>query len=53
MSFLGELELCIYIYITQFSGDTNVLDDKIDSVEKKTDISGLASLNDYLKNFNI
>ena len=38
---------------TKFSADTNALDDKIDSVEKKIpDISGLAtktSLNDYLK----
>ena len=38
---------------TNFSADTNALDDKIDGVEKKQpDISGLAtktSLNDYLK----
>ena len=37
---------------TKFSADINTLDDKIDGVEKKTDISGLAiktSLNDYLK----
>ena len=36
----------------KFSADTNSLDDKIDGVEKKPDISGLAtknSLNDYLK----
>ena len=37
---------------TKFSADTNASDDKIDSVEKKTDISGLAtktSLNAYLQ----
>ena len=37
---------------TKFSADTNALDDKIDGVEKKTDISGLAiktSLNSYLQ----
>ena len=37
---------------TKFSADTNALDDKIDSVEKKTDIRGLAaktSLNSYLQ----
>ena len=41
-----------FVTRTKFSADTNALDDKIDGVEKKTDISGLAtktSLNDYLK----
>ena len=36
----------------KFSADTNALDDKIDGLEKKTDISGLAtktSLNSYLQ----
>ena len=41
-----------FVTRTKFSADTNALDDKIDGVEKKTDISELAtktSLNDYLK----
>ena len=41
-----------FVTRTKFSADTNALDDKIDGVEKKTDISGLAtktSLNDYLQ----
>ena len=41
-----------FVNKTKFSADINTLDDKIDGVEKKTDISGLAtktSLNDYLK----
>ena len=41
-----------FVTRTKFSADTNALDDKIDDVEKKTDISGLAtktSLNSYLK----
>ena len=41
-----------FVARTKFSADTNALDDKIDSAEKKTDISGLAtktSLNDYLQ----
>ena len=42
-----------FVTRTKFSADTNVLDDKIDGVEKKIpDISGLAtktSLNDYLQ----
>ena len=41
-----------FVTRTKFSADTNALDDKIDGVEKKTDISGLAtktSLNCYLQ----
>ena len=41
-----------FVTRTKFSADTNALDDKIDGVEKKTDISGLAtktSINDYLQ----
>ena len=42
-----------FVTRTKFSADTNILDDKIDGVEKKIpDIRGLAtktSLNDYLK----
>ena len=41
-----------FVTRTKFSADTNALDDKIDVVEKKTYISGLAtktSLNDYLQ----
>ena len=41
-----------FVTRTKFSADTNALDDKIDGVEKKTDISGLAtetSLNSYLQ----
>ena len=41
-----------FVTRTTFSADTNALDDKIDGVEKKTDISGLAtkaSLNSYLQ----
>ena len=41
-----------FVTRTKFSADNNALDDKIDGVEKKPDISGLAtktSLNDYLK----
>ena len=32
-----------FVTRTKFSADTNTLDDKIDGVEKKTDISGLAT----------
>ena len=41
-----------FVTRTKFSADTNALDDKIDCVEKKTDISGLAtktSLTSYLQ----
>ena len=41
-----------FVIRTKFSADTNALDHKIDGVEKKTDIIGLAtktSLNDYLQ----
>ena len=41
-----------FVTRTKFSADTNALDDKIDGVEKKTYISGLAtktSLNSYLQ----
>ena len=41
-----------FVTRTKFSADTNALDDKINGVEKKTDISGLAtktSLNSYLQ----
>ena len=41
-----------FVTRTKFSADTNALDDKVDGVEKKPDISGLAtktSLNDYLQ----
>ena len=41
-----------FVTRTTFSADTNALDDKIDGVEKKPDISGLAtktSLNSYLQ----
>ena len=41
-----------FVLKTKFSADINTLDDKTDGVEKKTDISGLAtktSLNDYLQ----
>ena len=46
------IDINSFVTRTKFSADTNALDDKIDGVEKKTDISGLAtktSLNSYLK----
>ena len=49
---LKAIDTNSFVTRTKFSADTNTLDDKIDGVEKKTDISGLAtktSLNDYLK----
>ena len=51
---LKAIDTNSFVTRTKFSVDTNVLDDKIDGVEKKkkTDISGLAtktSLNDYLQ----
>ena len=50
---LKAIDTNSFVTRTKFSADTNVLDDKIDGVEKKIpDISGLAtktSLNDYLK----
>ena len=49
---LKAIDTNSFVTRTKFSTDTNALDDKIDGVEKKKDISGLAtktSLNDYLK----
>ena len=50
---LKAIDTNSFVTRTKFSADTNVLDDKIDGVEKKIpDISGLAtktSLNDYLQ----
>ena len=49
---LKAIDTNSFVTRTKFSGDTNALDDKIDGVEKKTDISGLAtktSLNSYLQ----
>ena len=49
---LKAIDTNSFVTRTKFSADTNALDDKIDGVEKKTDISGLAtktSLNDYLQ----
>ena len=49
---LKAIDTNSFVTRTKFSADTNALDDKIDGIEKKKDISGLAtktSLNDYLK----
>ena len=49
---LKAIDTNSFVTRTKFSADTNALDDKIDGVEKKKDISGLAtkiSLNDYLQ----
>ena len=50
---LKAIDANSFVNKTKFSGDINILDDKIDGVEKKNpDISGLAtktSLNNYLK----
>ena len=49
---LKAIDTNSFVTRTKFSADTNALDDKIDGVGKKTDISGLAtkaSLNSYLK----
>ena len=49
---LKAIDTDSFVTRTKFSADTNALDDKIDGVEKKTDISGLAtktSLNSYLQ----
>ena len=50
---LKAIDTNSFVNKTKFSADINILDDKIDGVEKKMpDISGLAtktSLNDYLK----
>ena len=49
---LKAIDTNSFVTRTKFSADTNALDDKVDGVEKKTDISGLAtktSLNDYLE----
>ena len=49
---LKAIDTNSFVTRTKFSADTNALDDKIDGVEKKPDVSGLAtktSLNDYAK----
>ena len=49
---LKAIDTNSFVTRTKFSADTNALDDKIDGVEKKYLISGLAtktSLNDYLQ----
>ena len=49
---LKAVDTSNFVTRTKFSTDTNALDDKIDGVEKKTDISGLAtktSFNSYLQ----
>ena len=49
---LKAIDTNSFVTRTTFSADTNALDDKIDGVEKKTDISGLAtktSLTSYLQ----
>ena len=49
---LKAIDTNSFVTRTKFSADANALDDKIDGIEKKTDISGLAtktSLNDYLQ----
>ena len=49
---LKAIDTNSFVTRTKFSADTTALDDKIDGVEKKTDISGLAtktSLNSYLQ----
>ena len=40
---LKAIDTNSFVTRTKFSADTNALDDKIDGVEKKTDISGLAT----------
>ena len=49
---LKAIDTNSFVTRIKFSADANALDDKIDGVEKKTDISGLAtktSLNSYLQ----
>ena len=49
---LKAIDTNSFVNKTKFSADINTLDDKIYGVEKKTDVSGLAtktSLNDYLQ----
>ena len=49
---LKAVDTSNFVLKTKFAADINTLDDKIDSVERKTDISGLAtkpSLNAYLQ----
>ena len=49
---LKAIDTNSFVTRTKFSADTNALDDKIDGVEKKPDIRGLAtktSLNSYLQ----
>ena len=49
---LKAIDTNSFVTRTKFSADTNALDDKIDRVKKKSDISGLAtktSLNSYLQ----
>ena len=45
---LKAIDTNSFVTRTKFSADTNALDDKIDGVKKKTDVSGLAT-----KTFNI
>ena len=52
ITILKAVDTSNFVLKTKFSADINTLDDKIDGVEKKTDISGLAtktSLNAYLQ----
>ena len=49
---LKAVDTSNFVTRTKFSADTNALDDKIDDVEKKTDLSGLATktrLTSYLQ----
>ena len=49
---LKAIDTNSFVTRTKFSADTKALDDKIDGVEKKPDISGLATktnFNDYLQ----
>ena len=46
---LKAIDTNSFVTRTKFSADANALDDKIDGAEKKTDVSGLASLNSYLQ----
>ena len=49
---LKAIDINSFVTRTKISADINALDDKIDRLEKKTDISGLAtktSLNSYLQ----
>ena len=51
---LKAIDTKSFVTRTKFSADTNALDDKIESVEKKPpDISGLATKTSLFANFNI